>query len=293
MSQISIPTYALAKSAAKKLVDSSIAISGQINSMTIDGSNNLIITYTKNGESTPTSFNAGQVPKGTGITTAGIDADGNLIITLDNGDVINVGKVEGEPGPIGATGPKGDKGDPGVAGPPSELDFSPGKWDATKTYVKNQVIVYQNSVDEKTNSYVALQDVDINTPPTDLYGADDNWALYVSQGPKGDPGDGSVVEPPPDGRMYARILKPGETVGEWVYQPQTKAPYADNLTVGATSFTLPEAPVIISFVFILHQGGSGGMDMLSETDYTVSGATINFTSHVAVEGDRCRVHYTA
>lgn len=89
----------------------------------------------------------------------------------------------------GPAGAKGEKGDPGTAGPPSELDFSPGAWNDTTAYVAKQVVVYQNSIDNRINSYVALKDVPANTPPTALYGADEYWSIYVSQGPAGAQGE--------------------------------------------------------------------------------------------------------
>ena len=62
-------------------------------------------------------------PKAKYIVKAEINGKGELVVTYDNGQTENLGKVTGEQGPkgdkgdTGATGPKGDKGDAGATGP--------------------------------------------------------------------------------------------------------------------------------------------------------------------------------
>jgi hypothetical protein len=64
-----------------------------------------------------------------GVTGASVDSNGHLILTLSNGQTIDVGNVAGPPGPQGIVGPrgeKGDKGDPGPQGPPGPSGSSAG-----------------------------------------------------------------------------------------------------------------------------------------------------------------------
>lgn len=55
---------------------------------------------------------------GVSVVNAHIDAAGNLILTLSDGNTINAGNVQGPAGPAGPVGPAGPTGPPGPAGPP-------------------------------------------------------------------------------------------------------------------------------------------------------------------------------
>ena len=52
------------------------------------------------------------------VKDAKVDADGNLIVSLDGGKEINAGNVMGPQGPEGPAGPEGKKGDKGDSAPP-------------------------------------------------------------------------------------------------------------------------------------------------------------------------------
>jgi hypothetical protein len=76
---------------------------------------------------------------GVGISTAYIDTDGHLIVTLTDGSDIDVGNISadtGDKGATGATGAKGEKGDTGATGAtgatgPRGATGSPGPVGAT------------------------------------------------------------------------------------------------------------------------------------------------------------------
>jgi len=57
---------------------------------------------------------------GVGFASALIDADGHLVITKTDGEVITLARVAGEPGAAGAKGDRGDTGPAGAVGPKGE-----------------------------------------------------------------------------------------------------------------------------------------------------------------------------
>lgn len=103
-------------------------------------------------------------------------------------------------------------------------------------------------------------------------------------------GGGGIPEAPNDGRPYTRTVT--SSVGAWTYQPQEKDPFVKALTAGDTSVTLDETPTTIQRVVIVHDGQSGVLE-LQVGEWTVSGMTVNFVGYTAVDGDKCRVQYTA
>lgn len=50
---------------------------------------------------------------GTGIQSVTLSADGELLVTLTDNTVTNLGNIKGARGEKGEKGDKGDKGDPG------------------------------------------------------------------------------------------------------------------------------------------------------------------------------------
>jgi len=61
---------------------------------------------------------AGCAGSAVSVTSASVNNDGHLILTLSNGQTIDAGNVVGPAGPQGIPGPQGLKGDPGPQGPP-------------------------------------------------------------------------------------------------------------------------------------------------------------------------------
>ena len=74
---------------------------------------------------------------GSGVTSAVVDDEGYLIITLTDGTVQNAGYVQGEKGEPGEPGPKGEqgeKGEPGEPGPKGEQGEQGPKGDKGDSY---------------------------------------------------------------------------------------------------------------------------------------------------------------
>ncbi len=87
-----------------------------IEKVELDSDGNLIITLTNGNE-----FNVGKITgengaDGVGIATTEINRDGELVITLTNGRTFNLGKVKGEDGQDGANGQDGQDGADGKDG---------------------------------------------------------------------------------------------------------------------------------------------------------------------------------
>jgi hypothetical protein len=77
---------------------------------------------------------------GTGVANALIDTDGDLILTLTDSSVINVGNVIGPIGATGATGPQGSTGATGATGPAGPPGSGvAGNNDVGVLYLKNNL----------------------------------------------------------------------------------------------------------------------------------------------------------
>jgi hypothetical protein len=85
---------------AKNHTDSTVAIGGVLSGITRQPDGTLEFTFTPTGGN-PVTFNAGIVPAGRSITNAELEVDGNLILTFDDGDSLDVGKVTGKDGKDG------------------------------------------------------------------------------------------------------------------------------------------------------------------------------------------------
>lgn len=86
----------------------------------------------------------------TSVTNAEIDENGDLIITLSDGETLNAGNAKGETGPVGETGPAGVAGPQGPAGKDGKdgKDGEPGK-DGQDGYTPRKGVDYFDGKDGK------------------------------------------------------------------------------------------------------------------------------------------------
>lgn len=146
------------------------------------------VPYTMNGKI------SGWVSRG--IDTAEVDGNGHLILTMTDGDTVDLGKVKGDKGdtgetgatgPAGATGPQGEKGDPF-----RYSDFTPEQLAALKGPKGDTGATGATGAQGVSGVYIG------SDPIPDGYN--------VQIDPQGD-ADTLVEEAPNDGKSYLRKNK--------------------------------------------------------------------------------------
>jgi hypothetical protein len=120
---------------------------------------------------------------GTSITGAAFGRGGELLLTLSDGSVLTLDRIEkGDPGPAGPQGPAGEPGPPGAQGEAGPAGQDARAWrhrrnyDPAATYEDGDVVAHDGG------SWLALHD-----GPGELPGA--GWAQLTVRGQRGKPGE--------------------------------------------------------------------------------------------------------
>jgi hypothetical protein len=129
--------------------------------------------------------NGAQGPQGVSVTSAVVDINGDLQVTLSNASTINAGSVIGPQGPVGATGAQGGTGPTGATGPTGPVGAT-GLAGADGAGITN---VVDNGNGTLTLTYGATGLTVTTSDLTGPTGATGPAGAQGIQGVKGDTGD--------------------------------------------------------------------------------------------------------
>ncbi len=159
-----------------------------VKSVVIDENGNLIITLTDDSVLDLGKVTGEKGDAGIGVKSVTVDEDGNLIITLTDDTVHNAGKVIGDKGEQGDKGDKGDKGDTGVGVKSVTIDED---GNLIITLTDDSVLDLGKVTGEKGDTGIGVKSVSIDEDGNLIITLTDNTVHNAGKviGDKGEQGD--------------------------------------------------------------------------------------------------------